>query len=138
MELDRSLLSWGSQPEPDGWSTGGSPHSVFCAVCPSAVCKSKPTGPLPGCVSQARGPPRACVWSSESELRGGEGRLEVGALPACGWPFHRLPGHAVAPWLEATPALCIHGMALNQWPRKAGQLGVDSGSAQTVELGGSP
>lgn len=82
MELDRSLLSWGSQPEPDSWSTGGSPHSVYCAVCPSAVCKSKPTGPLPGWVSQARGPPRACVWSSESELRAG-GRQAGGGRPAC-------------------------------------------------------
>lgn len=111
MELDRSLLSWGSQPEPDSWSTGGSPHSVYCAVCPSAVCKSKPTGPLPGCVSQARGPPRACVWSSESELWGGKaGWRWAPCLPAGGRSVGFLVTPSLRGWRPRPPS------ASTAWP----------------------
>lgn len=48
MELDRSLLSWGSQPEPDGWSTGGSPHSVYCAVVPQRSANPSQLDHCPG------------------------------------------------------------------------------------------
>lgn len=73
-----------------------------------------------------------------TETGAGKEGWRVGVLPACGWPFLRLSGHAIAPWLEATLALCIHGMALDQWPWNAGRLGASVESVQTSELGGSP